>query len=184
MWRQRKPNSCEGRSVIMWMNLQTECGVNEETEWFCMIPYIKVQSRHSSSQAGGTQDRSLGKEWWLWVGRRDFWNAADVLFNLPTGYLRCVQFLKTCGAVHMMCALFCMYIMYPEKYDADPYLLIQNTGRHAGPATEGRVYLHAPICKRGTQEMVLTSVNNSLLLSQMLGLVLFWLFTTFLFFAF
>lgn len=117
MWRQRKPNSCEGRSVIMWMNLQTECGVNEgKTEWFCMIPYIKFQSRHSSSQAGGTQDRSLGKEWWLWVGRRDFWNAADVLFlNLPTGYIGVFSFWKLVVLyTYDVCTFLCVYYV-PQK---------------------------------------------------------------------
>ena len=52
----------------------------------------------------------------------------------------------------MMCALFSVYIMYPRKgkYDADPYLLIQNTGRHAGPARGERyTYMHLYV-KRGT----------------------------------
>lgn len=168
MWRQRKPNSCEGRSVIMWMNLQTECGVNEgKTEWFCMIPYIKFQSRHSSSQAGELRTEVLERSGDCeWAGR-DFLNAADVLFlNLPTGYIGVFSFWKLCGAVHIWCVHFSVCVLCtPEKENMmQIHIYWYRTQEDMqAPPQRGKVYPHAPICKERHPEMVLTSVNNSLL---------------------
>lgn len=36
----------------------------------------------------------------------------------------------------MICALFCVYVIYKRKNDADPHLLTWNMGRCSGPITE------------------------------------------------
>lgn len=126
--------------------MPTECGVNEgKKEWFCMIPYVKFKSRYSYPRLVELRtevrtevlERSGDCEW-----------AREISGMLERFcFLICLLVTQVCSVfenlwccTHMMCVLFCVYIMYPRKgkYDADPYLLIQNTGRHAGPAAEGK----------------------------------------------
>ena len=109
--------------------MPTECGVNEgKKEWFCMIPYVKFKSRYSYPRLVELRtevrtevlERSGDCEW-----------AREISGMLERFcFLICLLVTQVCSVfenlwccTHMMCVLFCVYIMYPRKgkYDADPY---------------------------------------------------------------
>ena len=118
MWRQRKPNSCEGRSIIMWMNFANRMW----SEWRKkrVILYDSIYKVQKQAQLIPGWWNSGQKSWKGVVtvsGQERFLECWRCSVSSSAYWLhRCVQFLKTCGAVHIWCVHFSLCILCtPEK---------------------------------------------------------------------